>query len=248
MDDQRVGKIVRALRRRRGWRQTDLASAAGCSQNLISLVERGHLDRLSVRTVRRIAMVLEASLDLEIRWRGAALDRMLDEDHARLVAFVAEHLRSLGWLVEIEVTYSEYGERGSFDLLAFHPACGVVLAIEVKTDIPSAEATVRKLDEKSRLAMRIARARFNWQTAAAARLLVINDSPTQRARVGRHQPLFDAAFPARNVAIRRWLRQPGGADPGFVSIRDHRGGKSALPARERIRVPKTPFSNPGVAG
>jgi transcriptional regulator with XRE-family HTH domain len=249
VEDQRIGRIIRALRRRRVWRQRDLAQAAGCSQNLISLIERGHVSRVSVRTLRTVAAVLDASLDLEIRWRGAALDRLLDEDHARLVAHVAQILRGLGWLVEIEVTYSEFGERGSFDLIAFHPSSRVLLAIEVKTELPSAEAVVRKLDEKGRLAARVAGERFSWRPGAVARLLVISDSPTQRARVARHELLFRASFPMRNVAIRRWLREPSGPMSGlwFFSIRDDRIGKSANQGRERIRVPKTGVINPSVA-
>src|SRR4051812_34494708 len=113
MDDQRLGRIIRALRRRKGWRQVDLALAAGCSQNLISLIERGHLAAVSVRMLRRVTGALDATLGFDMRWRGAALDRLLDEDHANLVAAVAAILRALGWLVEIEVTYSSYGERGS---------------------------------------------------------------------------------------------------------------------------------------
>ena len=117
VDDQRVGRIVRALRRRRGWRQIDLGAAAGCSQNLVSLVERGHLDRISLHMLRSLLAALDAIALLELRWRGAALDRLLDEAHALVLGAVAGLLRSHGWIVEVEVTYSEYGERGSFDIL-----------------------------------------------------------------------------------------------------------------------------------
>jgi transcriptional regulator with XRE-family HTH domain len=133
MDDQRVGRIVRALRRRRGWRQVDLADAAACSQTMVSLTERGHLERVPLPVVRRILAALDASLIVEVRWRAGALDRLLDEDHAVLLARVADFLRRFGWQVEIEVTYSEYGERGSYDILAFHRAAGVLLVVEVKT-------------------------------------------------------------------------------------------------------------------
>ncbi|MGZ8758442.1 MAG: helix-turn-helix domain-containing protein [Aeromicrobium sp.] len=61
MDDQRVGRAIRALRRRRGWRQLDLARSASCSQNMISLLERGHFDSVTLRLVRRILAALDAS-------------------------------------------------------------------------------------------------------------------------------------------------------------------------------------------
>src|SRR3954471_23298073 len=129
MDDIRVGRVVRALRRRKRWRQVDLAAAATCSQTLISLVERGHVDTLSLRALRRILGALDVRSDLALSWRGAALDRMLDEDHAGLVLVTAARLRRLGWFVELEVTYSEFGERGSIDVFAFHPSTGALLVI-----------------------------------------------------------------------------------------------------------------------
>src|SRR5689334_17939002 len=97
MDDQRVGRIVRALRRRRGWRQSDLAAAAGCSQNMISLVERGHLDGASMRLLRRVMAALDAVVTVDIRWRGAALDSLIDEHHAQLAGAVSAELERLGW-------------------------------------------------------------------------------------------------------------------------------------------------------
>ncbi|HUP83002.1 MAG TPA: XRE family transcriptional regulator, partial [Candidatus Limnocylindria bacterium] len=65
MDDQRVGRIVRASRRRRRWRQVDLAAVAGCSQNLVSLIERGHSDRVAMRTMRRVLASLDATASIE---------------------------------------------------------------------------------------------------------------------------------------------------------------------------------------
>jgi hypothetical protein len=102
--------------------------------------------------------------------RGA--DRLLDEAHAALVAEAAKRLRHLGWDVQVEVTYSHFGERGSFDILAWHPSSRVVLAVEVKTDMPSLEGTLRKLDEKARLAATVGREPFGWQARSVGRMLV----------------------------------------------------------------------------
>jgi hypothetical protein len=59
------------------------------------------------------------------------------------------------------VSYSVYGERGSIDLLAWHPAIRTLLVIEVKTEVSSVEAMLRKHDEKVRLAPRVAAERFD---------------------------------------------------------------------------------------
>jgi hypothetical protein len=179
----------------------------------------GHLARLSTRSLRRVVAALDASLNFGVRWRGASLDRLLDEDHATIVAAVAELLRRLSWLVAVEVTYSEFGERGSFDLIAFHPVAKVLLVAEVKTDLPSAEATLRKLDNKTRLAARVAHGRLGWEAAHVGRILVMPNVSMLCRRVGRNAALFDHAFPARNVAVRHWLTRPSSSFSGlwFVS-------------------------------
>jgi transcriptional regulator with XRE-family HTH domain len=247
VDDVRVGRIVRALRRRKAWRQLDLATAAGCSQSLISLVERGHIESLSLRALRRIFRALEVRDVLELSWRGAALDRLLDEDHARVVGIVAAELRRRGWLVELEVTYARFGERGSIDILCFHPASRTLLVIEVKTDLPSTEATLRKLDEKVRLAAAIVRERFGWDPVAVARILVMPDRSSLRRRVARHAGVFNQSLPLRGQGIHRWLRSPSGSVSGlwFLSISNGRSDKQASPAPTRVRTRKRPPPSAG---
>ncbi|HEY7969360.1 MAG TPA: helix-turn-helix transcriptional regulator, partial [Candidatus Limnocylindrales bacterium] len=124
MDAIRIGLSLRALRVRRAWRQIDLATRARVSRGTVSKVESGQLGGVSLEALARIAAVLEADLDVRIRWRGEHLDRLLDAGHARLVSVVAARLGRQGWLVAVEVTFSIWGERGSFDLLAFHPPSG----------------------------------------------------------------------------------------------------------------------------
>lgn len=241
MDDQRVGRIVRALRRRRGWRQVDVAAAAECSQNLVSRLERGHIDGLSLRLIRRILAALDALILIELQWQGAAIDRLLDEDHAALVGVIAKRLRELGWLVEVEVTYSHFGERGSIDILAFWPTSGVVLVIEVKTDLPSAEATLRKLDEKVRLAPVISLQRFKWNVSAVARLVVFPDVSTLRRRVARHTNIFGTALPERSIAVRRWIAAPTTTPLSglwFLSARDAQVAIQRRGGRHRVRRPR----------
>lgn len=157
MDTVRFGRQVRALRRRRGWRQVDLARSARTSRTSISRVELGHADEVTVRALNAIAGALSARLDLRLSWNGEGLDRLLDADHAALVEEVARALRALEWSVKVEVSFNIRGERGSIDVLAFHPGTGVVLVVEVKSVVPDVQATLHVLDRKSRLALEIAR-------------------------------------------------------------------------------------------
>ena len=249
MDDQRVGRIIRALRHRRGWRQIDLARAANCSQNLVSLVERGHMDRVAIRMLRRILRALDASAFIDLRWRGAALDRLADEGHALLVGFVAGRLQRLGWQIELEATYSRYGERGSYDILAFHGETGSLLVVEAKTDLPSAEATLRKLDEKERLAVAVGRDRFDWRAKSVSVALIMPAARTLRRRIERHQGTLGTALPSHSIEVRRWLARPVGRLAGiwFVSGRDSRVAIPGFRQPERIRKATRSPRNPPVA-
>ena len=238
MDDRRVGLIIRALRRRRGWRQADLGAASHVSQTTISALERGHLDTLTVRTFRKIMAALEARAEFDIRWRGGQLDRTIDEDHARLVARVVDVLNRLGWRLAVEVTYAIFGDRGSIDVLAFHPQTGSLLVVEVKTELTSIEATLRRQDEKVRLGRQIAAERFRWVAASTSQILVVAEGRTARNRVLRHAAVLDSALPAENVAVRRWLSSPSGTIRGrwFLPITDPRAAIPGIGGRERVRV------------
>ncbi len=243
MEERRLGLVVRALRRRRGWRQLDLARAAGVSQSTVSDLERGHLDTLSMRAIKAVLAVLDARLVTEVRWRGGQLDRLLDEGHAALAAAMIEILGDRDWQVRVEVSYSRFGERGSIDILAWHAATRTLLVVEIKTELTSIEATLRKLDEKERLAASVARERFGWQPLAIGVLLVLRESSTNRARAGRTAAVLAAAFPARSVAARAWMRRPAGRLRAlwFLSPTDGSGDKRRSGGPDRVRPPRRAF-------
>lgn len=67
MDELRIGRIVRALRHGLGVRQSDVGRRANVSQDVVSLVERGHLDRVSLPVIRRILKAVDAELVMFIR-------------------------------------------------------------------------------------------------------------------------------------------------------------------------------------
>jgi hypothetical protein len=142
---------------------------------------------------------------------------MLDERHARLGAEFARFLERPGWTVSPEVTFSVYGERGSIDLLAWHPSTRALLVIELKSELTSVEETLRRLDVKVRLAPRIAAERFGWRAATIGRLQVFPNDRTARRKVAAHSGILDRVFHDSPGAVRRWLRQPSGPMPGSCS-------------------------------
>jgi hypothetical protein len=175
----------------------------------VSRIERALIAGLQVGDVTRCFETLGARLELVATWHGAGLDRVLDEGHARLAGQVASLLRELGWQVEVEVSFSHYGDRGSIDLLAWHVAAQMLLVVEIKTEVGSVDGLLRPLDVKVRLAPSVARARFGWPATRVARVVVLPEERSVRRTVERHAAVMSAALPARSRDVRRWLRALG---------------------------------------
>jgi transcriptional regulator with XRE-family HTH domain len=229
MEDAKVGRIVRVLRRWRGWSQAYLGRRAGVSQGLISLIERGHAANCPIATIRRVLSALDGGVEIHVSWRGGELDRVLDQRHADLVGLTVVLLHRYEWLTELEVTYSHFGERGSIDILGWRPTARSLLVVETKSEIVSVEATLRKLDEKVRLAGPIGPERLGWPQGggplAIGRLIVLPGTRTEYRRVARHAALFGQACPTRGSAVRRWLRDPVGPMAGLLFVTDSNGAR-----------------------
>jgi hypothetical protein len=162
---------------------------------------------------------LDARWEPTISWRGGALDRLLDERHAARIALVVELLGDRAWKFEVEVTYSRFGERGSIDVLAWHAPTATGLVLEVKSEFVSVEATLRKLDEKVRIARQeLIRDRFGQHSLTVGRLLVLPSTSTERRRVARADRVLAPALPTRGDAMRAWLRRPAGPVRGLLFV------------------------------
>lgn len=210
VNDVQFGRLIRALRHRRRWRQQDLADRAGVGRTVIADVEAGRLGRMCLDTQRLVAAAFAFSVELTPRGLGADADRVVDHRHAALLGATKRWLEGFGWQCVAEVTYSVFGERGSIDLLAWHASTVIVLVVEIKTELASVEATLRKLDEKVRLAPTVARSRFNWQADAVGRLLVLPDQRSERRRIAANSSVLDGAFPTRSYTARHWCKSPSG--------------------------------------
>jgi transcriptional regulator with XRE-family HTH domain len=230
MDVIRLGLGYRALRQRRRLTQEQLGAKARVSGSVICRIERGHADRVAVHTLVRVAASLDARVDLRLLWQGEGLDRLLDVRHARLVDLVLDILTSNAWEVATEVSFNVYGERGSIDILAFHPMTGCLLVIEIKSVVPDMQSMLATLDRKGRLAPDVVRDR-GWHVSSVSKLLVLPNDRTARRRVEDHAATFRTALPARTVEARRWLSRPHGRLDGvmFVSDLDQAG------SRQRVR-------------
>ena len=205
MNDVVLGRALRAIRIHLGLRQADVAVKAGVAQQLVSRIERGDSGRMSRQTVSRVLQVVGADVVTTVRWRGGQLDRLLDEGHASLVGTMADLLRRHGWQVLTEVTYAEWGERGSIDILAWHASTRRLLVVEIKTESARAEELLRRHDEKVRLGPKLARDRFGVTPRTVTRLLVLANRTANRSRLARLEASVGATYPARGAAVRGWI-------------------------------------------
>lgn len=237
MEDSRFGSAIRAVRHRRGWRQRDLASRAGVSDVTVSRIERGHLDTMSIRTVRAVGAALDVRLDLFARWRAGDLDRLLNARHSALHDSVAQWFRAAlpDWEITPEVSFSIYGERGVIDIVAWHPGRRALLIIELKTDIADVNELVGTFDRKRRLAWQVAEQR-GWDPATVSGWVIVASGRTNRSRIAAHGVMLRAAFPMDGRSIRSWLADPVGAISALSTWSSSRRGPTR-PAR-RIRVPR----------
>ena len=226
-----IGFTLRSLRRRRGWRQVDLASRVGVGQPAVSAVERGDLDAVSMRTLGRLFAECGGDLVVTIRWRGGELDRLLDHAHAELVERVAKLLARLGWEVFVEVSFARLGERGSIDVVGWHAATRTALIVEVKASINAVEETLRRHDVKVRVAHGVVRDRVGVAPLVIARLLVVPDTSTIRRRIDEHAETFRRVYPSRGHAVNRWLRAPEGPMAGILFLREVRDRPRRSPRR-----------------
>ncbi|HLA18745.1 MAG TPA: helix-turn-helix domain-containing protein [Dehalococcoidia bacterium] len=200
MHDVELGRLLRMLRLRRGWRQLDVAARAKVSTASVGRAELGRLPAAGL--LRRHA----AALDLRLEWRaigrGAEVARLVDEEHAAIVELLLRSLRETEWQAEPEVSYSRYGERGRYDIFAFHSRSGSLAVVEVKTELADLQELLGRLDEKARLAGTIARQR-GWRAVRILTVLAVAATAGNRAAVRAHRSTFDSFNSVDHRSMRR---------------------------------------------
>jgi hypothetical protein len=127
------------LRHRQRLTQAELAARANVGRWKIVDIEAGRLANINVAELETSFGALEARLVLKVTYRGAEIDRLLDERHARLAGAFVRLLQQRDWEVRVEVSFNDYGDRGSIDILAWNPATRVVLVVEIKSELASIE-------------------------------------------------------------------------------------------------------------
>lgn len=237
VEDRRLGRLIRAARIRKGWWQLDVELAAGIDQTTQSLIERGHLGGLTVAVIRRSAQAVDVVVELEPRGGAHHLVRLLDEGHAALVEHLVALLRRCGWTVLAEYTFNHYGDRGSVDIVAWHPQTQALLIVEVKTRIADVQGLLTSFDRKLRIVPGLLRRERGWEARTVGRLLLVDGGSTQRRAVTSHAETFASVLPQGSRDARRWIAQPSGslAAVWFVSPTTVSRGNHVSATSRRVR-------------
>jgi transcriptional regulator with XRE-family HTH domain len=185
-----------------GWSQHELGRRAGLSQSEISRFEHGLLTDLTIETAERLLGAMGARLvtTVDAPFLGDRT-RQLEPAHARCSAHVVSRLRRSGWLTASEVEIGGDRSRGWIDVLAIHPETGLLLVIEIKTEIRDLGAIERSLGWYERAAWTAAR-RLGWHPARSTGCRLLLATRANDQRVVENREAFAAGFPLR-VGSRR---------------------------------------------
>lgn len=208
-----VAAKVRAARLQRDWTQGELAARAGLSRGLVSAVERGAAEA-SLESMERIALALEARLVVELHVPiVVGRDDQRDAAHAKCVAAIRRALERRGFVCVVEQPFADGQMRGWIDLLAFDPASGRLVVVEVKTELRDLGGLLRQVGWYSRRAGSVAR-ELGWRARSVDSLVVFLATEDNDAALQANADMIRASFPTRGRVLRAGL-VPGGRLGGW---------------------------------
>jgi transcriptional regulator with XRE-family HTH domain len=230
--DYAAGRQFRAVRCSKHLTQCEVARRAGVSRPIVSRLERGLCDGLTLRSIRAVSLAVGMPPLAILGWRGPEVERLLDAGHAVLVEMMIERLSADRWSALAEYSFSEYGERGSVDILAWHPATSTLLIVEVKTRMWDLQEMLATIDRKRRLLRGVVARERGWRPRAVGVVLAMADTRTNRRMIERHNATFGVALPQRQAEVKHWLGSPVGTLNGILFL-------TSAPHKSTTRKPTT---------
>ena len=233
---------MRSGRLSRRWTQEQLAARARVSRSMIAVVEAGSASA-SFDTLDRIARALDGELIIDLRL-PTVIGRADQNDaaHARCVAAARRSLERRGYVCAVEREIVDGRLRGWIDLLAFDPASGRLLVVEVKTELRDLGGLQRQVGWYQRAAPTVAGA-LGWTVHATIVVVVFLATDANDSALVANRDTLAAAFPLRGRAVRDLLveravptRRPGW---GLVMIDPRRRGDRVW-AATRLDGRRTP--------
>lgn len=160
-----------------------------------------------MRALEQLASALGAHVAVELRWRGAELDRLIDARHAAVGNSAARRLERSGWIVNVEVSFNHFGDRGRCDVVAWHSGTRTLLILEVKSVLGDLQDALGRLDVKVRLGRVIARELGLRPPERTIGGVVLADNGANRRLVRLHDALF-RRYGTRGRPAFAWLWRP----------------------------------------
>ena len=213
------------------------------SQSQISLLERRRLVDIRLSEVGRLLATMGIRYRLVLEPTIHEPRRLSDLIHARCSAHVGRRLAAAGWQVEREVEIGSDRSRGWIDLLAYDPITGVLLVIEIKTEIHDVGQIERSMNWYQREAWAAAR-RLGWQPRSAGSALLVLQSETNDRLIGANREVLAAAFPNRaDALIDVVTRESAPAEGRHLAMIDPRSHRARWLRRSRLdgRRSKAPY-------
>jgi transcriptional regulator with XRE-family HTH domain len=237
-----IGAAISSIRHAIGWTQAELGRRVGQTQGWVSRVEHGRIEDLTFASAQRLLAAMGARLvvTVEAPYLGDRV-RQRDPAHSRMASYVSRRLVRQGWQVATEVEVGGDRSRGWIDILAYHAATGMLLVIELKTEIHDLGAIQRSLGWYEREAWKAAQ-RFGWtpNRAMGCLLLLASDANDERATANRG--VFDDAFAGRARGLGSVVdgEVPVGVSTRFVAMIDPRSRRRDWVRPLRIDGRRTP--------
>ena len=194
---QRIGWLVRDLRKAVGWSQLELAVRANVSQSLVSAIETGRATNVTVETLGRLLEAMGARLVIDAvpPFLGDR-ERQRDPAHIQCTNHVVRRLERAGWATATEVEIGGDRSRGWIDVLAYQRATKTLLVIEIKTEIVDLGAIERALGWYEREAWSAAR-RLGWRPGNVVGCLILLATEANDERLRDNREWFSRGFAIR---------------------------------------------------
>ena len=235
----RIANAIRATCLGYGWSQRELARRLGTNESAIRrLLRGGPAFDIKLATAALELLGIRVTIDADPIGLAARRDQR-DAVHARCCSYVVGQLVRRGWEVRSEVEVGEGRFRGWIDVLAFRPADGALLVIEVKTGIDDLGRTLRSLGWYRRLSPEAGR-NVGWRPRLIVPALLCLATVESDARLASAKEQLRVELPGAPSTRRM--------DRGFererrlALTRPHRSAQSPPRMADQDTLGRTPIS------
>lgn len=212
----RLGRDVRAARRRRRLTQAALGAAVGVGRMTVSRLERGLGAGLTLDAVQRLAIALGTRLALSLPRDPE--EHPADAGHLAMQELVLRLGRQVGYQGLAELPTRPAEPWRSIDVALCDDVRRRLTVVECWNTVGDVGAAARTSSRKLAEAAALAAARWGEGRHEVRLVWVVRASTRNRTLIGRYPEVFAARFPGSSAAWVRALTAGGEApmEPGLV--------------------------------